>query len=344
MCGFLPLLLIILVQLLGYKTIAATKNDCSTDADCLKCGNAGCIKCLDFLTYPGRKCVLKCPHGYRAQWSTYADYMGKICVHRGSFLGLSNESLTILTGVLSGTICCVIIISIAAIYVHRKRKALISQSGTETASEVDDTPERKEFLKQLEVLKPYAGNFLDILNDTRRQLRESHNDGDNSAAAVYKPIVRDLAKILLILNRSSDSMAIPDDWEHLFNWAEKTLKRCKRMSDVSQPQVAQLISFLQSPIEPETMIRPTMSTFKPDCNDSNSSLQEIAVKSFTENYENNLNPQWKFNYTLINNYPSSQFDPAAWTNSKENLSSPTYFLDDDFCLGFRPQDEITTEL
>lgn len=195
-----------------------------------------------------------------------------------------------------------------------------------------------------------------MLNDTRRQLRELHRAGDNNAIAAYKPVVRDLAKILLLLNRPQEKICLPDDWEHLFQWAEKTLKRYKRMSEVSQPQVAQLINFLQGTnidSDPDYSIRgsTTMSTFKPDqVFGSSISLQDVAINNFQTNYDNKcvsspINPQWKFEYSLVaNNMPSSEFNPALWRNSKEYLSSAV-FLDDDFCqLGFRPQDEITTEL
>lgn len=319
-----------------------SSQDCDSDGDCLKCGSVGCLKCSEFLTYPSRKCVSKCPHGYRSQWSNYADYMGRICVHRGSFMGLSNDALTVLTGVLSGTALCVVIIACGLIYMQYRRKHLLNAS--ELGSDLDDTPERKEFLKQLEILRPYAQTFLEILNDSRRQLRESHRDGDHSAIAVYRPIIRDLAKILLLLNRPVEQICVPEDWEHLFAWGEKTLKRCKRMSEVSQPQVAQLINFLQTPIEPEPRTGTTMSTFKPDQPfGSTASLQHATIKTLGEPYDNGLNPQWKFDYNMINS--NSQFNPILWKSSKESLQNGSYFLDDDCCqLGFRPQDEITTEL
>lgn len=252
---------------------------------------------------------------------------------------------------------CALIVAGAIVYVRRKQKS--AQNHVETSSDLDDTPERRDFVKQLETLRPYAQNYLDMLNDTRRQVRELHQQGDTGAIAAYKPVIRDLAKILLLLNKPVDRTAMPDDWEHLFNWAEKTLKRCKRLSEVSQPQVAQLINFLQGPVssvdtESSYSLRgsTTMSTFKPEQSFGSSvSLQDAAIKKFNSNYDSAfhtaLNPQWKFEYSLVsssNPMTSSEFNPMAWRNSKEYLNNP-YFLDDDFCqLGFRPQDEITTEL
>nr|CAI5841387.1 unnamed protein product [Callosobruchus analis] len=304
-----------------------------------------------------RRCVDTCPFGHVKKWSTVVDYMGEMCQHNGNFLGLSTNALAVLVGVATGTILCVVFISTAVIYIKYRRTKMPAIS--ETGSEIDDSPEKRDFLKQLETLRPYADSYLDMLNDTRRQIRELHREGDSGAISAYRPVVRDLAKILLLLNRPIDKIAVPDDWEHLFGWAEKALNRYKRMSGTSnQPQVAQLINFLQGPTDSsEYSLRgsTTLSTFKPDFQpslaamegSSRLSLQDVAIDNFTSNYDSKfhqpLNPQWKFEYSLVANN-SSEFDPSLWRNSKEFLNG-SLFLEDDFCqLGFRPQDEITTEL
>ncbi|XP_066151697.1 uncharacterized protein T48 [Euwallacea fornicatus] len=331
-----------------------TKEECA-EPDCVQCGLNGCEKCPKLIMYPSRTCVEVCPFGYDQKWSTMVDIMGVVCTHNGNFLGLSSNALTILTGILAGILLCLVLFAVAFAYVKHRRKRITLSS--DTSSESDDSPERRDFLKRLETLRPYSQSYLDMLNDTRQQIRQLHREGDNGAIGAYKPVIRDLAKILLLLNRPPENTSMPDDWEHLFNWAEKALKRYKRMSDSSQPQVAQLINFLQAPIvarseadETEYSVRgsTTMSTFKPDQPfGSMLSLQSAAIKGFHNNYDrypNSLNPEWKFEYTLVGN-TSSEFDPVAWKSSKEFLSGSPLFLEDDFYqLGFRPQDEITTEL
>lgn len=268
-------------------------------------------------------------------------------------MGLSADGASILTGILCGTVLSIIILVGAFMYIRHKRRDL---QNIETISDTDESPERRDFIKQLEILKPYAKTFLEMLNDTRRQMRELHREGDNTAASAYKPVLRDLAKILLLLNRPVETLAVPEDWEHLYRWSEKALKRFKRMSETSQTQVNQLIKFFQTPVphsEPDEYSRAstTMSTFKPDQPFGSSlSLQEQRTKTLSSSCESNfnfpLNPQWQFNYPLVpnNQLSSSEFIPSQWKNSKEYLGSP-YFLEDDFLqLGFRPQDEITTEL
>jgi hypothetical protein len=102
--------------------------------------------------------------------------MGRICVHNGNFLGLGSETATALTGVIAGTVLCIILIGSAVIYLRIRRKNLTP--NVETSSDLDDSPERRDFLKQLETLRPYAQTYLDMLNDTRRQLRELYRTGD----------------------------------------------------------------------------------------------------------------------------------------------------------------------
>ncbi|KAJ8934156.1 hypothetical protein NQ318_012852 [Aromia moschata] len=327
-----------------------------SDPTCLRCGSQGCLKCPNLIVHPSRECVDACPYGHLPRWSTSVDYIGRVCRHNGNLLGLSSHALAVLAGVATGAILCTVLVSSAALYVKYRRKN--SPQPSETGSDVDESPERKDFLKQLETLRPYAQNYLDMLNDTRRQIRELHRDGDGGAISAYRPVVRDLAKILILLNRPTELIAIPEDWEHLFNWAQKALKRYKRMSEASQPQVAQLINFLQGHVlaaeleqEPEYSLRGsmTMSTFKPDqVYGSSLSLQDAAIRSFNSNYDkynNSLNPQWKFEYSLVsNNVPSSEFNPSLWKNSKEYLNNSLFLEDDFYQLGFRPQDEITTEL
>ncbi|XP_074039327.1 FU domain-containing protein T48 [Leptinotarsa decemlineata] len=331
-------------------------SDCDQPS-CLKCGPKGCTRCLDLILYPTRECVSECPFGHVQKWSTMVDFIGRVCQHNGNFLGLSTNALAVLTGVITGTVLCIVFISAVVVYIKYKRKSTPALS--ETSSEIDDSPEKKDFLKQLETLRPYAPNYLDMLNDTRRQIRVLHSTGDSNAISAYRPVIRDLAKILMLLNRPVEKTAMPDEWDHLFNWAEKALKRYKRMSETSQPQVAQLINFLQGPVLPTDLDKESdysvrgstaMSTFKPDhMFGSSLSLQDIAINNFNSNYDSKchlpLNPQWKFEYSLVSNHtPSSEFNPSLWKNSKEYLNNSLFLEDDFYQLGFRPQDEITTEL
>ncbi|XP_076297695.1 FU domain-containing protein T48 isoform X6 [Lasioglossum baleicum] len=109
--------------------------------------------------------------------------------------------------------------------------------------------EHREFLKHLALLRGEGNTFLSMLNDTRRQVRELYYSGNNGDGAVgiqaYRPVLRDLARILVLVNRRDEEIPIPpDDWQRLFSWAERLLRRYKRHSS---PEVAQLVTFLQEP-------------------------------------------------------------------------------------------------
>jgi len=358
-------LVFVLVVINNITAISAEAKNCSLDVDCLRCTSKGCMKCLHFITQSTRQCVRECPFGLHPEWSTSAHLIGRVCVKRHIFMGLSSDMLSVFMGMIIGFLISSIIIFSAIIYIKQKLKVYKSNiSIASSEQEGRDHIERKEFIKQVEVLKPHAETFLEILNDTRKNLRLAHNSGDNSAVSVYKPIIRDLGKILLLLNRECDFVAIPDDWEHLFQWGEKTLNRCKRLSDVSclcshsQPQVAQLINFLQGNeqiIEYEKSNH-TLSTFKPYNTIANDQNGQTSSKDFEFSL---ISPEWKFEY-----YPNTgaQFDPIMWKSANlkddesENVQSNLdlrvdkdgfhnfYSIDDGEYLGYRPQDEITTEL
>ncbi|KAF5277215.1 hypothetical protein FQR65_LT03921 [Abscondita terminalis] len=347
MCGDFLFTLIVALLLPSFGNCTDNFIGCKQEPACLKCGSGGCIKCPRLIIYPTRKCVDSCPSGYKIQWSQTIDFMGQICKQTN---GISLETISILIGIVCGTIISVFMVTFAIIYLKRKRSYL--HYIIETNSDVDDSPEKRDFVKQLESFRPYARTFLEMLNDTRRQIREVHGEGDNTAASAYKPIVRDLAKILLLLNRPIEMLVVPDDWDRLHRWAEILLHRHTQMSDVTHVQVNQLIKFLQTPSIPEDCSRAstTMSTFKPDSFGSSPSLKGQTTKTASDNcatnFTNSLNPQWQFNYPVLSNkrFNSSEFIPSQWKNSKEYLNNP-YLLEDDFLqLGFRPQDEITTEL
>lgn len=57
----------------------------------------------------------------------------------------------------------------------------------------------------------------------------------------YRPVLRDLARILVLINRKDERILIPpDDWQRLFSWAHRLLKQYKKHSS---PEVSSLISF-----------------------------------------------------------------------------------------------------
>lgn len=179
--------------------------DCS-DPNCMKCNTNGCMKCSKLIMVDSRKCVMDCPQGYIHQWSSTSEFMGRICYPSN----ISNSIQTVFIGVVCGAILCFIIVFVGLLVFKRKQYKIHKKTIKESL--IDDDYSKQEFFKQLDDLRPHAECFLHMLNDTRKQIRKLHVAGDSSAAKYY-PIIRDLAKILILLNRPVELIeGPPHDW------------------------------------------------------------------------------------------------------------------------------------
>ncbi|XP_055380618.1 uncharacterized protein LOC129611466 [Condylostylus longicornis] len=369
---------------------------CPTTADtaCLRCNIEGCIKCPDLLIQDTRTCINStCPSGYLQQWSSSPDFMGKICIPQG----MSAPLLAVITGLISGCIICFSCLIIAIILIKRKRR----KNAIKKKLIHETTMDRSDFLRQLEEMRPNAEYFLAMLNDTRRQIRKLYLSGEIETANAYRPVIRDLAKILILLNRPIELIpAPPNDWNHIYTWAEQSLEKYK-------PKIGQLIDFFQSP---------TTTTTSHHGNNGgiggiNSDYYDNGSQQFSDNYggsfngssfyggsrvgdngpnnasdlrvyhlhQNHLQLQRNKNFQLFGSLISlhelednsrttdpfgSNFNtlragigggingggPNSGTlgiggNLITDLNASSLWLEDEFFrLGFRPQDEITTEL
>lgn len=383
------------------RPTSTTKNGTNGDRP----GSVRCIKCKQLIVLGSRQCVESCPPGYSEEWSSLVDYMGRVC-RESLFLGgiaLSGQTLAIVVGALAGTVICFVLVLIAGICLkyrrYRTMRAKARQSpslghltGTQRSQDSDDS-ERPEFLKHLASLRGEAPVFLAMLNETRRQVRDLRRPNrTDSAIQAYKPVLKDLSRILILLNRREDRIgAPPADWETLLAWGERVLRRYKKHNP---HQVAQLENFLQVPVQthpspPLTSTSPypaQLTTFVPnnkprrEVTDSSStgttpspvamvatrpSLQQLTISTFDSNYsgkhdedlrrhnagsvfhQNSLidsgvdfSSNWEFNpanYTIL----------AEWSAAENEPNDYGEFVNDEddfFQLGFRPQDEITTEL
>ena len=117
------------------------------------------------------ECLSECPSGYGAQWSTSSEYMGRVC-HP---VGMSGSFLAAVVGIVAGAILCVVLIFGALAILRRRQKRKKYRE-----SFIDENIDRLEFLRQLDELRPQAEYFLQMLNDTRRQIRKLHLAGDSA--------------------------------------------------------------------------------------------------------------------------------------------------------------------
>ncbi|XP_047470464.1 uncharacterized protein LOC125026205 [Penaeus chinensis] len=91
--------------------------------------------------------------------------------------------------------------------------------------------ERAEFLKQLATLRGEAGNFLEMLSETRNRFRRlgGPDSATDTRAKAYRAVVRDLSRVLTLLNRREEHIVtVPGDWQRLLSWAARVLARYKR--------------------------------------------------------------------------------------------------------------------
>lgn len=332
---------LLLVLLFGtfYSTLAASGNSISTnipgcfqstDENCLKCNMEGCMKCRELLQIDTRRCVKTCPDGYLEQWSTNPDFMGKIC--RPS--SLPGPILAAIVGITAGFLVCALLVMVALLLLKRKRRRRTTKEKLINENTID----RSDFLRQLDDMRPNAEYILGMLNDTRRQIRKLHLSGETATASSYRPIIRDLAKLLILLNRPIELIpAPPHDWNRIHTWAERALERYK-------PQVGQLIDFLQTPPDPR------LGSYK------NSTFRSTSTTLTTETANGQPNQQnlqlfgslislHEFDEPHSSDPFSSSFNSRKGTLISSDVHASSLWLEDEFFkLGFRPQDEITTEL
>lgn len=194
-----------------------------------------------FIMMDSRNCVEECPADYSHRWSTTSDLMGRVCYPNN----MVNSIHTVLVGIVCGALLCFLIVFVGVIVFRKKHQKIHTKSIKDQL--INDEYERHEFCRQLDELRPHAEYFLHMLNDTRKQIRKLHFSGDTSATSKYYPIVRDLAKILILINRPIELIdGPPHDWNRLYRWADKISAQYKPQ------QIAQLIEFLQNSPTPSS--------------------------------------------------------------------------------------------
>ncbi|XP_012271742.1 uncharacterized protein LOC105695065 [Orussus abietinus] len=271
---------------------------------CVRCRGGSCARCA-ILLHRGA-CVDACPAGHTADWSTRDEYMGRICRETEYAFGLTGSQVAVLVVVASGATICIFIILCGVVVVHRRKR-----KAAKTMQRFEDSAERREFLKHLATLRGEGNTFLAMLNDTRRQVRELYYSGSNGDGAVgiqaYRPVLRDLARILVLVNRRDEEIAVPpEDWQRLLAWAERLLRRYKRHSS---PEVAQLVTFLQ---------QPASSSAQPPA-------QPIAVQRPGQTYEPRSTPT---NLTTFQaNAPLTTFQASDKSSISPSSSSLGYTKD-----------------
>ncbi|EDV90660.1 uncharacterized protein LOC6569575 [Drosophila grimshawi] len=329
----------------------------TTSSHCLRCNKAGCIKCPLYLVTDTRQCVDECPTGYLDQWSAHTEFMGRVCVPTG----YSGPLMAALAGLLGGFLVCLSLLAVAVLLVRRKRR----RKSVKQKLINENTMDRADFMRQLNEMRPNAEYFLAMLNDTRRQIRKLYLSGEVAAANSYRPIVRDLAKLLILLNRPMELIPTPPhDWARLYAWSEQALERYK-------PQVGQLIDFFQASQNGHEVLyaapakkQPGHSIYRQQQHQQQQKHPSTPTKGnqlggdlLPGDRNSNASAQQKqhlfgslislheFEEPRASDPFGSSFNTLKSGNLISDLNASSLWLEDEFYkLGFRPQDEITTEL
>ncbi|XP_014248756.1 uncharacterized protein LOC106666227 [Cimex lectularius] len=281
-----------------YSTAVKT-GECRGVVSCLKCDGINlthCTKCSQ-LVLRNKECSPErdvCPPGYDSSWSSLVDYMSTICQERLKSKGLSGEAM----GASLGIVLCIVSALAFGLYCKYSRKVGKHPPSLSHSTQGSEESERDsmEYLKEIRELRSEAPVFLDMLNETRSQVRSLSS---YSALQPYKPVLKDLSRILILLNKPENQLTTPPpDWETLFNWAHRILNRYKKHHN---NQVTELVNFLRT--EPS----------------------HFSGVSSSTGFDSNYNTRKRTSDEFID-----------WRVQSH--------LDDFVSLGFRPQDEITTEL
>ena len=98
-------------------------------------------------------------------------------------------------------------------------------SATNPGFEREPNQERAAelFNEKLNLLRERAPTFLQMLNDMRRRLKELPADHQN--VQQYKAVMRDVTRLLYLLNKRPENVEVPPDGLKLLSWAERILQR-----------------------------------------------------------------------------------------------------------------------
>ncbi|XP_072044384.1 uncharacterized protein [Amphiura filiformis] len=81
----------------------------------------------------------------------------------------------------------------------------------------------KDFKTLLEELRPQAETILVMLNDVRKRLKEAKHG--NPRIEGYKAVIRDLSRVLFLLNKKEDKIKMPPDGVELLIWAQQIVNK-----------------------------------------------------------------------------------------------------------------------
>ncbi|XP_064631825.1 uncharacterized protein LOC135490528 isoform X1 [Lineus longissimus] len=247
----------------GFVKSSFSKRDCRNpdcvDPFCLQCATkASCIRCVNFIEKGTGKCLNECPGNYNLVME--GAWLGKVCgAKEQSNTNLADNTLylAIIIGVVGLVVLCLVVACIVFIRIKRNKGKDSASSSTRingaarnqkrkqtshvysNAAYVDnyDEPQqskdevytitkvnsKEEYLRHVEELKPHGPTFIEMMNETKRALKELPLHDPNSQK--YKNMLHQLWRVMTLINKRDPIAHMPPDGCSLMSWAKKTLKR-----------------------------------------------------------------------------------------------------------------------
>ncbi|XP_065846687.1 uncharacterized protein [Oscarella lobularis] len=229
--------------------------------DCVKCEGTTCLRCLSglYVTPPNGECIDDCSSGTATFVVSGERFLGRICEETSGGGGFSTTYVIIIC-VIVVVIIALAITLVVVLRLKRRSRGFwavndpavpdsavnMRQRRPETTEEtkreskriskdlearvnkgyVGDDPEEwqlEEFLGHLAKLRDKASAFLAILNDMRRKMKTLSPDSEG--AKQCKKVMKDLTRLLFLLNKKPKSIKMPSDGLQLLTWSEHVLTR-----------------------------------------------------------------------------------------------------------------------
>ncbi|XP_028418631.1 uncharacterized protein LOC114544096 isoform X1 [Dendronephthya gigantea] len=99
----------------------------------------------------------------------------------------------------------------------------------------DNTWTDEDFKKLVQSLREDAPVFLKMINEVKKKLNMLEDKTTNQGVQ-YKALIRDLSRVLRLLNTKPMRLQMPVDGVPLLLWAENALKRFEK-SDLQNPKI-----------------------------------------------------------------------------------------------------------
>lgn len=117
-------------------------------------------------------------------------------------------------------------------------------TGHENPTFSDGADEETQFMQKLEYLRSQAEVFLRMLNEMRRRLKELPPEAQ--AAKQYRDVMRDVTRLLYLVNKKPSAVQMPPDGLQLLNWSEQILQRYQASQGMvsTAPQTTNRLSVL----------------------------------------------------------------------------------------------------